>query len=213
MKLSGKDKTQLEGETTRSFPPGRVKIANALRLLLEEKEFNGITTAEIARQAGVTDALIYKYFKDKRDLLHQLLSEYLNQYALQLSRDLKGIKGALNKLRKLIWSHINVYATNRVFAKILLLEVRNHPDYYRSDTYELVRTYSNFVLEILEEGIQSNEIRQDVPVKLIRQVILGSIEQLCLTGITFDREIDPDELTENLCEIIFRGIIPAVSDE
>jgi TetR/AcrR family fatty acid metabolism transcriptional regulator len=213
MKLSGKDKTQLEGETTRSFPPGRVKIANALRLLLEEKEFNGITTAEIARQAGVTDALIYKYFKDKRDLLHQLLSEYLNQYALQLSRDLKGIKGALNKLRKLIWSHINVYATNRVFAKILLLEVRNHPDYYRSDTYELVRTYSNFVLEILEEGIQSKEIRQDVPVKLIRQVILGSIEQLCLTGITFDREIDPDELTENLCEIIFRGIIPAVSDE
>jgi TetR/AcrR family fatty acid metabolism transcriptional regulator len=211
MKFSGKDKIKFEGEKTKPFPPGRVKIADALRLLLKEKDFNGITTAEIARQAGVTDALIYKYFKDKRDLLHQLLSEYLNQYGIQLSSDLKGIKGALNKLRKLIWSHINVYATNRVFAKILLIEVRNHPDYYKSDTYELVRAYSNFVLEILEEGIQNNEIRKDVPVKLIRQVILGSIEQLCLTGITFDREIDPDELTENLCEIIFRGIIP--SDE
>ena len=208
MKVSAKSKTQFEGKTSPSFPPGRVKIANALRLLLEEKDFNGITTAEIARQAGVTDALIYKYFKDKRDLLHQLLSEYLNQYGIQLSRDLKGIKGALNKLRKLIWSHINVYATNRVFAKILLIEVRTHPDYYRSDTYELVRTYSNFVLEILKEGIRNNEIRKDVPAKLIRQVILGSIEQLCLTGITFDRKIDPDELTENLCEIIFRGIIP-----
>jgi TetR/AcrR family fatty acid metabolism transcriptional regulator len=79
MKFSGKGKTKFEGETTKSFPPGRVKIADALRLLLEEKDFNGITTAEIARQAGVTDALIYKYFKDKRDLLHQLLSEYLNQ--------------------------------------------------------------------------------------------------------------------------------------
>jgi TetR/AcrR family fatty acid metabolism transcriptional regulator len=211
MKFSGKGKIGFEGEKTKPFPPGRVKIADALRLLLEEKDFNGITTAEIARQAGVTEALIYKYFKDKRDLLHQLLSEYLNQYGIQLSSDIKGIKGALNKLRKLIWSHINVYATNRVFAKILLIEVRTHPDYYKSDTYELVKAYSNFVLEILEEGIQNNEIRKDVPVKLIRQVILGSIEQLCLTGITFDREIDPDELTENLCEIIFKGIIP--SDE
>ena len=208
MKLSGKAKTQFGRETTRSFPPGRVKIADALRLLLEEKEFNGITTAEIARQAGVTDALIYKYFKDKRDLLHQVLSEYLNQYGVQLRSDLKGIKGALNKLRKLIWSHINVYATNRVFAKILLIEVRNHPDYYKSDTYELVRAYSNSVLEILEEGVQNNVVRKDVPVKLIRQMILGSIEQVCLTGITFDREIDPDALTEDLCDIIFRGIVP-----
>lgn len=196
----------------RYFPPGRVKIVKALRLLLEKKEFNGITTAEIAREAGVTDALIYKYFKDKRDLLHQVLSEYLNQYGVQLKSDLKGIKGALNKLRKLIWSHINVYATNRVFAKILLIEVRNHPDYYHTDTYELVRAYSNVVLEILEEGIQNGEVRKDVPVHLIRQVILGSIEQVCLTGITFERAIEPDELTEDLCEIIFRGIVPDGGD-
>jgi AcrR family transcriptional regulator len=208
MKLSTNSKVHFKSETTRPYPPGRVKIAGALRLLLEKKEFNRITTAEIARQAGVTEALIYKYFKDKRDLLHQVLSEYLIQYGVQLDSDVRGIKGALNKLRKLIWSHINVYATNRVFAKILLIEVRNHPDYYKSDTYELVRAYSNFVLEVLEEGIQNDEVRKDVPVKLIRQVILGSIEQLCLSDITFDREINPDALTENLCEIIFRGIVP-----
>ena len=57
----------------KAYPPGRIKIADALRGLLEQKEFNAITTAEIARSAGVTEALIYKYFKDKRDLLHQVL--------------------------------------------------------------------------------------------------------------------------------------------
>jgi AcrR family transcriptional regulator len=192
----------------KKFPPGRVKLANALRTLLEQKEFNAITTAEISRQAGVTEALIYKYFKDKRDLLHQVLSEYLEQYSLRVQDDLRGIKGALNKLRKLIWSHINVYATNRVFARILLIEARNHSDYYHSDTYELVRTYSDTVLAILSEGVNNGEIRDDISIKLIRQIILGSIEQVCLTGITFDREIDPDELTEQICEIVFRGIIP-----
>ena len=208
MDMSDKLNALGPGLNSKPFPPGRLKIADALRYLLEKKEFNAITTAEIARQAGVTEALIYKYFKDKRDLLHQVLSEYLEQYCVLVQGDLKGIKGALNKLRKLIWSHINVYATNRVFAKILLIEARNHNDYYHSDTYELVRVYSDVILEVLEEGVEHSEIRADIPVKLIRQMILGSIEQVCLTGITFERTIDPDDLTENICEIIFSGIIP-----
>ena len=188
------------------LPPGRIKIVRALKSLLVEKEFSAITTAEIARSAGVTEALIYKYFKDKRDLLHQILSEYLEQYRSQMGQDLKGIKGTFNKLRKLIWSHINVYATNRVFAKILLIEVRNYSDYYKSETYLRVKEYSNIVLKIIEEGIRDGEIRNDVPAKLIRHSILGSIEQVCLSGITFGKEINPDELTEQICEIIFKGI-------
>jgi AcrR family transcriptional regulator len=191
---------------TRSAPPGRIKIMQALKLLLERKEFGAVTTAEIAKQAGVTEALIYKYFKDKRDLLHQVLREYLEQYQIQVENDLKGIKGALNKLRKLIWSHINVYATNRVFAKILLLEVRNHPDYYKSETYELVKIYSDTVLQIIEDGVHSREIRQDLDPKFIRLGIIGSIEQVCLSGVVFGREISPDDITENLCEFIFKGI-------
>ena len=188
------------------LPPGRIKIVRALKSLLVEKEFSAITTAEIAKSAGVTEALIYKYFKDKRDLLHQVLSEYLEQYRSQMGQDLKGIKGTVNKLRKLIWSHINVYATNRVFAKILLIEVRNYPDYYKSETYLRVKEYSNIVLNIIEEGIRDGEIRSDVPARLIRHSILGSIEQVCLSGITFEKEINPDELTEQICEIIFKGI-------
>jgi len=190
----------------RPLPPGRIKIVRALKSLLVEKEFGAITTAEIAKNAGVTEALIYKYFKDKRDLLHQILSEYLEQYRAQMGQDLKGIKGTLNKLRKLIWSHINVYATNRVFAKILLIEVRNYPDYYKSETYSRVKEYSNIVLQIIEEGIRDGEIREDVPARLIRHSILGSIEQVCLSGITFEKEINPDDLTEQICEIIFKGI-------
>jgi len=190
----------------RPLPPGRVKIVAALKTLLEQKEFSAITTAEIAKTAGVTEALIYKYFKDKRDLLHQVLREYLEQYGVQLANDLKGIKGALNKLRKLIWSHINVYATNRVFARVLLIEVRNYSDYYKSETYKLVQIYSETLLHIIEEGIHSKEIRDDLSPKLIRHGILGSIEQVCLSGIIFGREISPDELTEDICEFIFKGI-------
>lgn len=190
----------------KAHPPGRTRIVAATKALLAEKEFGAVTTAEIARSAGVTEALIYKYFQDKRDLLHQILGEYLEEYFQQFRADLKGIDGALDKLRKLIRAHLNVYATNRVFARILLLEVRNHPDYYRSETYERVKRYGNVLLEILEEGVASGTIRGDLSPKFMRQVILGSMEHVCLTGIIFQREISPDELTEDLCRFVFEGI-------
>ena len=204
--------SQPEGKAReRPYPPGRIKIANAFISLLEQKEFSAITTAEIAKKAGITEALIYKYFEDKRGLLHQVLKEYLEQYLVQFERDLKGIKGALNKIRKLIWGHISVYSANRVFARILFLEVRNHLDYYSSDTYQIIKAYSKILLEIIEEGVRDGEIRSDVPPKVIRQVIFGSIEHVCLTGVIFKGEISPDDLTEDLCKFVFRGIEPVGS--
>lgn len=192
------------GEKTQA--PGKTKIMTALRSLLEDKEFVSITTAEIARTAGVTEALIYKYFHDKRDLLHQVLAEYLGVMIARAETDVRGIKGALHQLRKLIWSHVNMYADNRVFARILLLEVRNYPDYFSSDAYQMVKHYTNFLLALIEKGVEEGSIRSDIPATAIRQVILGAIEHACLPGIIFNYAIQTDELSDQLCESIFNGI-------
>jgi len=190
----------------RSQPPGRIKIMNALRSLLEEKEFSAITWTEIAQTASVNEGLIYKYFKDKRNLLHQVLKEYLVDYFEPLKFELKGIEGTLNKIRKLIWVNINMYSSNRVFAKILLLEVRNFPGYFHSETYHLVQEYANMLLEIIEEGIQAGEIRDDIPPKQLRQIVLGMIEHLCLPGLLFGRDMSPDILTQNICKVLYEGM-------
>ena len=124
---------------SRPNPPGRMKIAEAFKTLFSEKEFNAITTADIARTAGVNEALIYKYFGDKRGLLHQVICETLTQYLDNLEVDLKGIKGALNKLRRLVWLHFNRYSNDRVLARSLLLEVRNFRGYFDSESYQHVR--------------------------------------------------------------------------
>ena len=187
-------------------PPGRIKIMGALKSLLREKEFSAITWSEIARTAGVNEGLIYKYFKDSRNLLYQVLKELLDGYCAQLQLDLKGIQGTFNKLRKLIWSTINFYNSDRVFSRILLLEVRSFPDYYQSDTYQLVRTYANTALEIIEEGVQAGEIRDDISPKHVRQMIMGAIEHLCLPGLIYDNDMAPDILTESICEALFYGL-------
>jgi len=188
------------------YPPGRTKIVESVKQLLENKEFQAITTAEIARTAGVTEPLIYKYFKDKRDLLNQVLEGYLEQYIDRIELDLKGIKGAMNKLRKLIWSHIYTYSTNRIFAKIILLEVKGFPINFENKTYNLSRRYGDIILEIIDEGIRNGEFREDISPFSLKRLILGGIERVVLPGLIFNRDISPDILTEDLCSLLFYGI-------
>jgi TetR/AcrR family fatty acid metabolism transcriptional regulator len=189
-----------------SDPPGKIKIAEALRILLKEKDFNSITTADISRTSGVNEALIYRYYKDKRGLLHDVLAKYLEDYIEKMEFDRQGIKGAANKLRKLIRDTIHLYQQDRVFAKILLLEVRNFRGYWESETYQIVRHYSKSILNLIKEGIDGGEFRDDIPPAHIRQIILGAIEHLCLPAVIFQHEISPDKLTDDICDVIFEGI-------
>ena len=190
-----------------SDPPGKIKIAEALRVLLKEKDFNSITTADISRTSGVNEALIYRYYKDKRGLLHDVLAKYLEDYIEKMELNRKGIKGAVNNLRKLIWDMIYLHHKDRVFSKILLLEVRNFRGYWESETYQIVRQYSNSMLNLIKEGIDAGELRDDIPPSHIRQIILGAIEHLCLPGVIFGHDISPDKMTDDICDVIFEGIV------
>lgn len=190
-----------------SDPPGKIKIAAALRTLLEEKDFNSITTAEISRTSGVNEALIYRYYKDKRGLLHTVLAEYLEDYIETMEMNRKGLKGAVNKLRKLIWDMVYLHHKDRVFSKILLLEVRNFRGYWESETYQIVKRYTRSVLELIKEGMDAGELRDDIPASHIRQIILGAIEHLCLPAVIFGHDIEPDKMTDDICDVIFEGIV------
>jgi TetR/AcrR family transcriptional regulator, fatty acid metabolism regulator protein len=200
------------GYSDRPSPPGRLKIMAALKTLLAEKEFVSITVADIAKTAGVTEALIYKYFGDKRDLLHQVLAEYLAHFVNELEQELSTAQAPLDKVRKLILHHISMYAHNRIFARILLVEVRNYSDYFNSPAYATVKHYAGMLLAIIKEGMAEGSIRQDVPAEAIREVILGGIEHACLARVIFGRDIDPVTAAQHLCEITFRGISPGPKD-
>lgn len=188
------DGEKIRNPETRPHPPGRVKIANALRSLLKDKEFDAITTAGIAVTAGVNEALIYRYFGDKRGLLHQVLYEFLEEYVGSIEKDLDGIKGSLNRLCRLIWHHIHMFESNRVFAKLLLLEVRSFPGYFGGHYYGQVKRYSNILLGILEEGMKNGDIQDDIPIRSLRQVVIGGIEHICLPEVIFERDFSAEQL-------------------
>lgn len=190
-----------------SYPPGRIKIVDAVTSLLSDKDFSSITTAEIAKTAGVTEGLIYKYFKDKRDLLYQVLKEYFESFLDRIEKDLQGVEMPRQRLKVIIRTTLTIYDANRVFAKIILLEVRNSPEFFNSEAYGLVKRFATgFILNTIEEGVRAGEIRSDLDPSAMRLSVMGALEHACLSGIIFNRELDPAAITESICEILFGGI-------
>lgn len=194
------------GKSIRSLPPGGIKIAEAFKHLMNGKDFSDITIEDIVNASGVNSALIYKYYGDKRGLLYQLLDEGMEKYISGLERELKGIKGALNKLRKIAWIHISLFKENRVLGRILLLEARSHQSFFESESYKKVRHYNTIIRDIIEEGIRDGDIRNDIPIWMINQMFLGGVEHLCLPWVVFGHTLLEDEATDHLCDIIFEGI-------
>ncbi len=189
----------------KASPPGRTKIMESLSDLMKTKDFHSITTAEIAKNAGVTEGLIYKYFKDKKDLLYQVLNGHFQIFHNHIIKKIKTRHSSIEKLSVIIQTTIKSYAQNRVFARILLLEVRNSPNYFSSEAYKMVQIYSSTILDIIMQGIKALEIKQNVDPYALRQVILGAIEHACLGEIIFGKKIDTKTTSENICNIIFQG--------
>ncbi|HBT96702.1 MAG TPA: TetR/AcrR family transcriptional regulator [Desulfobulbaceae bacterium] len=193
-------------EKTVSIPPGKQKIVQAMRRLLEERAFETITIAEIAVEAGVTEGLLYKYFRDKRDLLHHVLEKYYQTFIVQIKRDLRGVDGALNRLRKIVWASIELFADHKVLARIIILETRNSAKYFETEAYSLMRQFVGIVDDVIREGIAAGEIRAGLPTASIRNAIFGAIEHSCLRRIIFNEAVSTDETARFITDLIFNGI-------
>jgi TetR/AcrR family transcriptional regulator, fatty acid metabolism regulator protein len=191
------------------FPPGRIKIRDAIKTLLEQKSFNEITWSEIAKTASVSEALIYKYYGNRESLLHEISQDYAEGFLEDVEDAFRGMNDTLSKLRKAIWMHANFFNKQRVLARVLLIEIRGSPGYFDSRAYDAIRAYGKVLQQIIEEGMLKKEIRSDVPSKQIRQMIFGCVDYCCLPNILYGLDYSSDEITEAVCKVIFPGIVNA----
>jgi AcrR family transcriptional regulator len=196
----------LNRDNKQADPPGKTKLIAALRHLLEEKNLNSITTAEISNAAGVNEALIYRYFGGKRGLLHRVLAEYLEKTLDSISPNLENVDDPANLLEQIIHDTMDIYNWNRVFAKIVLVEVRSSIGYFESNAYQLAKNYARLYVNIIKKGMEKGQFRSDIHPNYIRDALIGSMEQMTMPDVIYGRDINVNAYTQSICEIIYNGV-------
>ena len=152
------------------------KILDAAEEIMSEKGLKNSNIAEIANRAGVTDSLIYNYFKGKEDLLFSIPGRRMKEVLKDLSEQLQGIPDPISRLSKMIWFHLNYNDIHRGYARLLLLECRSNRNFYQHKAYGLIRQYAGIMIGILEDGVEKQIFRSDIDMNLVRDIVFGVLD-------------------------------------
>lgn len=182
------------------------QIESAARVLFHNRGYTAATISEIAAAAGISEAAIYKFYNNKRDLLHTLLKDWYMGMLDDFYEKLAGVQGARAALRLIIWQHLKSIKESPDLCRLFYSEVRSLPDYYETELYELNRRYTLVLIDVVKKGIASGELRSDTSPVMVRDVIFGAIEHRVTPFLMERSSIDIDEMTNQLCALVFNGI-------
>lgn len=147
----------------------------AARGLLREVGYENFQPSEVARRAGVSQGLVYRYFPTKRDLLGRVAEEWLAEI-LEHEPDLSTCTDTYERLRDVIAYALGVVRAEPALTRYILLELRAEPDFRGSAVHLLNRRITGLVIRELRDAIQRGEFRDDISLALLRDTIFGAIE-------------------------------------
>jgi AcrR family transcriptional regulator len=168
----------------------RDAIVQAARTVFAENGFDGTSIGEIARVAGTSDGLIYRYFNGKRELLSATLESFYAEIQAEIAAAIAAHSGYRAKLASLIEQHIRVFAEDPGICRLFISEVRNMEAYVGSTAQALNRSYTALLTPILEVGVAEGAIAADIDRRLVRDMLFGGIEHIAWRHISTGTVID-----------------------
>lgn len=176
------------------------------RVMLAERGYDNILTAEVAKRCGISEATIYKYFNTKRDLLVLVAEQWFEELLNAEHPSLAG-RGALEALRQVVWRNLSVVRNEPELTRFILMDLRPDPGYRSMPIFELNRRFTVQVSEVLREGVRTGELRDDVPINLLRDMIFGCIEHQTWAFLRGEGNFSVDDVTEGIVTVIYRGML------
>jgi TetR/AcrR family transcriptional regulator, fatty acid metabolism regulator protein len=202
-----KTNTPNKSKRVRSKLVKRATVLKAAEKVFAQRGFHEATISEIATKAGVSEGLIYEYFTNKEALLFSIPGEKSSRFREENIGILKYVDGAANKLKILIYRHLELFELDPDYANITVMILRNNRNFLKTEEYKIVKSSAQLTIDVLKEGIENGEFRKGVDPYTIRSIIWGSIDNAVKRKFLYDKKLDLLEYAESFIDILFNGIL------
>lgn len=177
----------------------------AIKIFARQGYFNS-TVSQIAREAGVADGTIYLYFKNKDDILDNFFSYKTSQVFSRFKQEVEKADNALDKLRNLIHRQLTEFELNRDMAVVYQMETRLKRHLSDQKIKEMSKMYFELVANIVQQGQKEGVIRESLQVNLVKQLIIGAVDEVITTWLYSSREYSLVSMAEPLVDLFIQGI-------
>lgn len=133
--------------------------------LFAEKGYYGTNTAEIAKEAKVSTGIVYGYFRDKRDILVEVLDLYIQNAYDPLFSMLEAISVPIDYdvlIADMIDKVVSIHAKNAAIHEAL--DSLSHTDTKIRDTFVSLENElsSRIVAKLTEAGLNADGVQEKV---------------------------------------------------
>ena len=184
-------------------------LLSAARSVFSSCGYQRATMAQIAEAAGVCEATVFTYFAGKRELCIQVITHWYDEISSELERDVPRLHGVHAKLSHVVRAHlVTLLADGSGMCALVLGEGRAAEPELAAAIAECKRRYTAPLMDCLAEAQAQGHIRQDMPLRLLRELVYGSMEHVLWDAIESARRPRIDETAEQLTELIWAALMP-----
>lgn len=188
----------------------RVKeILAAARDVFSEHGYEKTTTLEIARQLGISEATIFSYFKSKRDLCMQVIKAWYDEISLVLEQEVPRIEGVRAQLLFVVRKHlITLMQEGTGMCTLVLSEGRTADEEFAGVIAERKRRYTAPLMKVLSGAQRSGEVRADMPLPLLRDMVYGSLEHVLWDYMVNKNKPEIETTAAQLTDMLWAAFAP-----
>lgn len=189
----------------RKSKPKYKQIIDAAVIVIAENGYHQAQVSKIAKQAGVADGTIYLYFKNKEDILISLFEEKMGNFVEKVEGQIAGKTTASEKLYFMVETHFRILSEDPHLAVVTQLELRQSNKELRLQINAILRRYTKVIDQILVEGKENGEFDPDLNIRLARQMIFGTMDEVATTWVMSDHKYDLLALVKPVHQFILNG--------
>lgn len=190
------------------------EILEAAVKIFSEKGYSAATTSEIAKEAGIAEGTIFRYFKTKKDILNKVmikLTEILGEKLIttRLAKIFEDNKHNNTKevLKILLKDRLIIALTYWDMLKVVITEMQFHEDLREAFIKNIVTKGISVLNQYFKEGIEKGEFRE-VDSKVVIRSLVGMmgmyiIQKQLLPEII---EINDDEQLDIMIDLFLNGL-------
>jgi TetR/AcrR family transcriptional regulator, fatty acid metabolism regulator protein len=185
----------------------RNKIIDCALKIFAEKGFQEATISEISKAAGVSDATVYEYFNTKEELLFSIPEKIAEETFLEFKeKALPFLRGTESKIRAMVQAYMLLYEKNPYYSALVMLQLKTNRNYIKTESYKKIRDVARELLKFIQEGIENGTFEKNTDPYLVRSMILGTIEHLCIRWHIMGAPSNLVDQVDPMIGIILNGI-------
>jgi TetR/AcrR family transcriptional regulator, cholesterol catabolism regulator len=173
--------------------------------LFAKQGYEKTSIRDIAAYLGMTNAGVYYYFKNKQQMLIDIMNHGMDDALSTMRKELPQLKSAEERIEFIVRAQITFYAKNKSQTKASIHEMGTRLDVKHAKAMDKKQQeYVGFIRQAIEQIIQENPYIA-IKAAVATYSLLGMLNWL-VHWYDPDGEVSPDELISSIAHIFLTGL-------